>query len=95
MSSQNGIGTTVLLLTILGVGLFGLERVHSMHEGVKSVLEENRNREVYTVQPQVAETTVTNTSGYTITVKTSRLKDETTADFVARHLDAVTAFEAS
>jgi len=83
---------TVLLFVILGMSVLGFSYVQEIGNDIKVVISQNTAPERIM---QTAETTVTNTSGITVTVKTTRLKDETTADWANRHLEAVLEFKNS
>lgn len=91
--NRGGSISTLLLVLLLGSSAIGLARLDRIHEGINAVLSENRNPQARIMQ--TAESTVTNTDGIIITIKTPRKEDEAQADWQKRHLDAVKAFQDS
>ena len=80
--------TGLLLLVLLFTGA-GLYELRALHKGISRVAEH------YVIPMQEASSTVTNTAGVTITVRTVRLENEDVNVWMDRHNDAVTAAQNS
>ena len=73
-----------LSILILGMCTFGVVRLHSIEDGINTVLTESRITQGRIMQS--LESTVTNAGGLEIKVVTPRDGTETDAAHVARHL---------
>ena len=81
--------TTILLLIVLGFMVSGWWTIRSLEAGITRVIDH------YEAPMQTAVSTVQNTSGVEITVKTVRLDGEAVDAWMTRHTDAVNAAKAS
>lgn len=77
--------TTVLLVVVLAFTASVWWRLGAIDTGLTRIVQH------YEEAMQTATSTVTNTTGVTITVATIKLAGESDADWIARHTAAVTA----
>ena len=81
--------TTVLLLAVLATVSAVWWKIDHITDGLQRVVS------YYEAPVTTASSTVTNTTGVSITITTTKNDGETDADFMARHIATVAAAQAS